>query len=188
MPARMHAHPHTGHPARPPRVAPRAQLAVPMTESLRAFLARLWETDPLLTGTGLLLLALLVPSTLGIWLDPRDIGGAPAWLKPAKFALSTAVYTLTLAWVFTFMPDWPRMRRIVGRTTAAVMLIEMAIIDLQAWRGTTSHFNVSTPLDATLFGLSNRCSSCCLPASPSRRPCASNPSPIAPWDGPSAWA
>jgi len=92
-----------------------------------------------------------VPSTLGIWIDPRDITGAPAWLKPAKFALSTAVYTLTLAWVFTYLPDWPRTRRIVGRATAVVMLVEIAIIDLQAWRGTTSHFNVSTPLDTTLF-------------------------------------
>ncbi|MEQ1573939.1 MAG: hypothetical protein ABL993_06800 [Vicinamibacterales bacterium] len=117
----------------------------------RAFLARLWATDPLLTGTGLFLLALLVPSALGIWLDPRDITGAPAWLKPAKFALSTAVYTLTLAWVFTYLPGWPRTRRIVGRATAVVMFVEIAIIDLQAWRGTTSHFNISTPLDATLF-------------------------------------
>lgn len=117
----------------------------------RAFLARLWATDPLLTGTGLFLLALLVPSALGVWLDPREIAGAPAWLKPAKFALSTAVYTLTLAWVFTYLPGWPRTRRIVGRATAVVMFVEIAIIDLQAWRGTTSHFNISTPLDATLF-------------------------------------
>ncbi len=117
------------------------------------FLAALWHTDPLLTGTGLFLLALLVPSALGWWLDPRMITGAPAWLKPSKFALSTAVYTLTLAWVFTYLPDWPRTRGIVGRTTAVVMLFEVAIIDLQAWRGTTSHFNVGTPQDAVLFAL-----------------------------------
>ena len=113
----------------------------------------MWNTDPLLTGTGLFLLALVVPSTLGIWLDPRDITGAPAWLKPAKFALSTGVYSLTLVWVFTYLPEWLRTRRIVGRVTAAVMLLEVAIIDLQAWRGTTSHFNVAAPLDATLFGV-----------------------------------
>ena len=45
------------------------------------------------------------------------------------------------------------MRRVVGRLTAFVLLLEVAIIDLQAWRGTTSHFNVATPLDATLFAV-----------------------------------
>ncbi len=114
-------------------------------------LAHLWRADPPLTGAGILLLLLLVPSVAGIWLDPRLISGAPAWLKPSKFAISTSIYALTLAWVFTYLPDWRRMRRIVGRTTAFVMLFEVAIIDVQAWRGTTSHFNVGAPLDAALF-------------------------------------
>jgi hypothetical protein len=120
---------------------------------LRGALPLLWRTDPVLTATGLVLLAALVPSVAGVWLDPRAITNAPAWLKPAKFALSTAIYSLTLAWVFSYLPEWPRMRRFVGRTTAVVLLLEVAIIDLQAWRGTTSHFNVGTSLDATLFGV-----------------------------------
>ena len=83
--------------------------------------------------------------------DPRIITGAPAWLKPFKFAISTAIYSLTLAWIFGWLSDWPRVRRVVGWTTAIVFVLEVAIIDAQAWRGTTSHFNVSTPLDAVLF-------------------------------------
>jgi len=39
----------------------------------------------------------------------------------------------------------------VGWTTAIVFVLEVAIIDAQAWRGTTSHFNASTPLDRTLY-------------------------------------
>ena len=85
--------------------------------------------------------------------DPRIITGAPAWLKPFKFAVSTAVYSLTLAWIFGWLPDWPRVRRVVGWTTAIVFVLEVAIIDMQAWRGTTSHFNVSTPLNAALFAV-----------------------------------
>jgi hypothetical protein len=84
-------------------------------------------------------------------MDSREITGAPAWLKPGKFAISTAIYTLTLAWVFSYLPDWPRTRRIVGRLTAVVMVLEVAIIALQAARGTTSHFNVGTSFDAVLF-------------------------------------
>jgi hypothetical protein len=90
-------------------------------------------------------------SVVGIFVDPRVITGATAWLKPFKFAISIAVYSLTLAWVFGFLTEWPRVRRIVGWTTAIVFILEIAIIDLQAWRGTTSHFNASTMLDRVLF-------------------------------------
>ena len=90
-------------------------------------------------------------SLVGLLVDPRIITGAPAWLKPFKFAISTAIYSLTLAWIFGWLPDWPRVRRVVGWTTAIVFVLEVAIIDAQAWRGTTSHFNVSTPLNMVLF-------------------------------------
>jgi hypothetical protein len=114
-------------------------------------LRRLWTVNAPLTATGVLMLVALPASLAGLWLDPRIIGGAPAWLKPAKFALSTAVYALTLAWVFSYLPMWPRVRRIVGWTSAVVLVLEVGIIDLQAWRGTTSHFNVGTALDTVLW-------------------------------------
>ena len=116
-------------------------------------LAQLWRSSPPLTAVGLLMLAAAAASVLGMLVDPRIITGAPAWLKPFKFAVSTAVYSLTLAWIFGYLSDWPRVRRIVGWTTAIVFVLEVAVIDLQAWRGTTSHFNVSTPANATLFAV-----------------------------------
>lgn len=119
--------------------------------SIRDVSTRLWRSSPPLTVVGVLMLAAAVASALGILADPRVITGAPAWLKPFKFAVSTAVYSLTLAWIFAWLPEWPRLRRIVGWTTAIVFVLEVALIDVQAWRGTTSHFNASTPLDMTLF-------------------------------------
>ena len=97
------------------------------------------------------MLGVAAASVIGIFVDARIITGAPAWLKPFKFAISTAVYSLTLAWIFQWLTDWPRVRRVVGWATAIVFVVEVAIIDLQAWRGTTSHFNASTPLNQTLF-------------------------------------
>jgi hypothetical protein len=97
------------------------------------------------------MLGALTAFLIGIAIDPRVIAGAPAWLKPAKFAASTAIYMFTLAWIFGYLSEWPRLRRVVGRGTAAIFILEVAVIALQAWRGTTSHFNVSTPFDAALF-------------------------------------
>ena len=113
----------------------------------------LWRGSPPLTAVGILMLVAAAASLIGIAVDPRLITGAPAWLKPFKFAISSAIYTLTLAWLFGFLSDWPRMRRIVGWTTAIVFVLEVGIIDLQAWRGTTSHFNAATTLDRILFAI-----------------------------------
>jgi hypothetical protein len=118
---------------------------------LRTGLDRLWSGSPVLTAAGLLMIGVLAASIIGLLVDSRVITGAPAWLKPAKFAISTAIYMLTLAWIFTQIPEWPRTRRVVGWITALVLVLEVAIIDTQAWRGTTSHFNVGTLLDNVLY-------------------------------------
>ena len=114
-------------------------------------LATLWKTDARLTALGLLMVAALGATGVALVVDPRVIGGAPAWLKPAKFAVSIAIYCLTLAWIFTYIPDWRGTRTIVSWVTTVALLLEIVIIDLQAFRGTTSHFNVGTILDGVLF-------------------------------------
>ena len=53
-------------------------------------LKRFWKTDAPLTLTGLLMLPALALAAIGLIVDPRIITGAPAWLKPAKFAVSIA--------------------------------------------------------------------------------------------------
>ena len=121
--------------------------------AIKQALSRLWKSDRTLTAAAVLMLGALAVFLVGLAVDPRVITGAPVWLKPTKFAISTAIYMFTLAWVFTYLSDWPRLRRLVGRTTAAIFILEVAIIALQAGRGTTSHFNVSTPFDAMLFAV-----------------------------------
>jgi hypothetical protein len=119
--------------------------------AMKNTLATLWKTDARLTALGLLMMAALGATGVALVVDPRVIGGAPAWLKPAKFAVSIAIYCLTLAWIFTFIPDWRRTRTIVSWVTTVTLSLEIVIIDLQAFRGTTSHFNVGTVLDGVLF-------------------------------------
>lgn len=119
--------------------------------NIRKTLTALWKSDARLTALGVVMIALLAATGVALVLDPRQITGAPAWLKPAKFAISIAIYALTLAWVFTYLPDWPRTRRVVSWITTVTLLLEIVIIDVQAWRGTTSHFNVGTLMDGILF-------------------------------------
>ena len=123
---------------------------ITLTQRTHLMFATLWRASAPLTVTGFSMLAVLALTALGLAIDPRIVTGAPVWLKPAKFALSIAIYAFTLAWIFSFLDSWPKTRRRVGRITAFVMFLEMAIIALQAFRGTTSHFNGATPLDMGL--------------------------------------
>jgi len=112
-----------------------------------------WQASAPLTFTALLMLAAFVVSCAGIIFDSRIITGVPAWLKPAKFAISTTLYCGTLAWLFRWLDVWPRFLRAMAWVTSFVIVAEVVLIDIQAARGATSHFNVSTPLDATLYGV-----------------------------------
>ena len=91
---------------------------------------RFWRVSPSLTAVGMLMLAVLAVSGWGLVFDPRLVGGVPLWLKPAKFAASTSLYAFSVAWVFTYLESWPRMRRVVGGAIAGVFVVEVALVIL----------------------------------------------------------
>jgi hypothetical protein len=103
--------------------------------------------------SGAIMLGTLAVALIGLVIDPRVISGAPAWLKPAKFGLSIAIYSITLLWLLTFVRGHARIVGLVGWVTAVGLVIEQSIIVAQVVRGTTSHFNDATPLDAALFNI-----------------------------------
>ena len=101
----------------------------------------------------------VVAAVLGL-LDSRTIAGAPAWNKPFKFFVSGGIYALTFAW---YLGQWqqadgnrgqpPRVLSWLGTGVWVALLVELALIAMQAWRGVTSHFNVATPLDTLVFNV-----------------------------------
>jgi hypothetical protein len=119
----------------------------------RAMLRRAWAADRSLTFLGLAMLLTLMVSLVGVALDPRVITGAPAWLKPTKFASSIALYSFTLLWLLTFVQGHPRLVRLVSVATTLSFMVEMIVVITQVVRGTTSHFNAATPLDSALFSI-----------------------------------
>jgi hypothetical protein len=120
---------------------------------MTTLLQRSWKASPPLTVVGVVMLVDLAVTLLAMAVDHSTILGAPTWLKPAKFASSSAIYAFTLAWIFTFLPDRQRLVRTVGWITAVVLVVEVAIIEVQAGRGMTSHFNAATVLDTVLFAV-----------------------------------
>ncbi len=78
-------------------------------------------------------------------IDPREVTGTGAWVKPLKFAISTGIYAITLAWLIGQMTRFRRVASAAGTITTIALVIEMVIIVGAAAVGETSHFNVSTP-------------------------------------------
>lgn len=99
-----------------------------------------------------LTMALLVPvAAVGLVVDPRELGGAPVWIKPLKFALSVLIYSVSLAWLLSLVDRGRRAAWWAGTATAALLGIEMGIIVGAAAAGVGSHFNVATPLATALW-------------------------------------
>jgi uncharacterized membrane protein (UPF0136 family) len=83
--------------------------------------------------------------------DPRSVTGINPWIKPMKFALSIAIYTATIAWFLGYLPITLRAKQSVSWGIAIAMLVEMALIVIQAARGVPSHFNETSPFNAAVF-------------------------------------
>jgi hypothetical protein len=106
-----------------------------------------------LAALALAMVAVLGAALVGLALDPTVITGRPAWLKPAKFAVSFFAYGATLLWILSYVRGHRRLVGLVSWGTALAAFVEMAIIVGQAARGRASHFNEASGLDAVLFSL-----------------------------------
>lgn len=117
----------------------------------RDLLGGVWRRNAPLTALVVGMAAFLVISLIGLAVDSTMITGAPAWMKPLKFAISIAVYGATLLWMLTFIPDRPRLVAVVSWGLLIGFALEMVLIATQVVRGTTSHFNMATPFDAAVW-------------------------------------
>ena len=88
--------------------------------------------------------------------DHRLIREVGVWVKPMKFMLSTALFALTTVWVLKVahsdldqMPVYPWIVALLLLTS----LFEVVYISYQASQGSASHYNVSDPFHAFMFGV-----------------------------------
>lgn len=113
-----------------------------------------WHRPLLVLAGSMVVLALV--SLVGLLVDDRQVTGLDVWSKPLKFALSTGIYAVTLAWLIGQLDHGRRLARIarIAGTVSAIGLgIELIIITGFAAAGDTSHFNVSTPLHTVAWAV-----------------------------------
>lgn len=116
-----------------------------------SWLHRAFAANRPLALIGIGSLAMIGVALVGLVANTATITGAPAWLKPLKFAVSIAIYSFTLLWLLGAVRGHTRLVRLVSWGTAIGLLAETILIAAQVVRGTTSHFNVATPLDQFIF-------------------------------------
>ena len=119
----------------------------------RDVVSLLARRQPVLFWVGAAHLALYGVLLLLIPFDARTVLGVSPWIKPSKFAISIAIYLFTIAWFIDHLALGAWAHRVVSWSLALSMLLEMVLITFQAARGTTSHFNRSSPFDAAVFGI-----------------------------------
>lgn len=76
--------------------------------------------------------------------------GPVTWRKPILFGISGGVTALSAGWALARFPA-RRGDLLLAWSTAVALTVEVALIDLQRWRGVASHFNRSTSLDSFLY-------------------------------------
>ena len=108
---------------------------------------------PLMALAALMAATAVVTAVLAV-VDPVQIVGRNGWLKPLKFSISIAVYAVTIAWLLDRLPERrQRVGRIGAWVVTTALVVEMVIIVGAVAAGTTSHFNVSSPLATTLWSV-----------------------------------
>jgi len=97
--------------------------------------------------------ALAVFALVARFVDGREVLGANLWDKPLKFAISTVIYAVTWSWLIGQLERSRRLAQLSGNVIAAALVVELVIIVGVAAAGTTSHFNVSTPLATAMWSV-----------------------------------
>jgi hypothetical protein len=112
---------------------------------------RLFERQKLLIVAGAVSFALFLALAVVSLFDATEVAGVNRWIKPMKFTISPAIYLWTLAVYLYFIEGRERAKKTIASGAIATMAGEIALIVMQAARGTTSHFNTATVFDFAVF-------------------------------------
>lgn len=116
------------------------------------FLSTIRSKNELLFIFGLINLLLAGLFILLSQITSIEVSGTNAWFKPIKFALSIGIYSWTIAWFMSYLPQ-DKGLQIMSWLIVLMLGFEIIYIGIQAGKGELSHYNLSTPLYAGLYVL-----------------------------------
>ena len=117
---------------------------------MKAFLAELKRRNTLLYWYGVLSFAGAFICILMTQLSGTIVLGINAWIKPAKFFISVAIYCWTMGWIMHYLIAQHKVSRF-SKIVLLVMTYELFVITWQAANGRLSHFNITTVFYRLLF-------------------------------------
>src|SRR5215831_17508063 len=82
--------------------------------------------------------------------DTVQVEGRHRLIKPLNFALSMALYLATVVILLDYLRGSMWCKKVISWGVSLCILTAITCITVQAARGTTSHFNNSTPFDSTV--------------------------------------
>jgi hypothetical protein len=85
--------------------------------------------------------------------DSRLVAGLNPWIKPMKFFISSAIYAWTFGWILFYLKGREQTVSRLSLGIAVSMGMENTLISMQAARGVSSHFNLTTLFDGVVFSV-----------------------------------
>lgn len=115
--------------------------------------AWIYQKNPILTIAGWINVGLFLLAFTAYFFDSRTVLGINPWIKPMKFTISIIFFVWTMIFVLAYLENHPVKVQWYSGLIALSMLIEIVLIFFQSYRGTTSHFNIQTPLNILIFNI-----------------------------------
>jgi hypothetical protein len=113
-------------------------------------------TSKFLVIYGLIMLVILILTFAWSLNDDRLIRDVGVWVKPMKFMAATSLFALTTVWVLRIANSNVDQTNAFAWITALLVstsLFEVVYISYQASQASASHYNVSDPFHAFMFGV-----------------------------------
>ena len=95
-------------------------------------------------------LTLMVVLLILLPFDSGQVEGRHRLIKPLNFAASMALYLATVVVLLDYLRASTWWKKVISWGISICILIGITCITMQALRGTTSHFNNSTPFDSAV--------------------------------------